>query len=120
MEACSSYFLTRLIGHSNASYLVSTGNVFPPTAKHFGDLFNEIVPDAAQVLPRALELATEIAENVSPTSLYLNRALMWRDAGSPEKAHLVESNVIFHAFGSPYVLFLDVSMRGGFFLLIVH
>ncbi|KAJ5115339.1 hypothetical protein NUU61_001098 [Penicillium alfredii] len=100
MESCSSYFLPRLIGHSNASYLVSTGGVFPPTAKHFGDLFNEIQPDAARVLPRALELATEIAENVSPTSSYLNRALLWRDSGSAETAHLAESNVISHMFGA--------------------
>ncbi|KAJ5640899.1 hypothetical protein N7528_000524 [Penicillium herquei] len=100
MEACSSFFLTRLIGHSNASYLVSTGGVFPPTSKHFGDLFNEIMPEASQVLPRALELATEIAENVSPTASYLNRAMMWHDAGSPEMAHLIESKNIYHMFRS--------------------
>ncbi|KAJ5648734.1 hypothetical protein N7490_005106 [Penicillium lividum] len=100
MEACSSFFLPRLVGHSNASYLVSTGAVFPPTAKHFGDLFNEIMPEASQVLPRALELATEIAENVSPTSSYLNRAMMWRNDGSPEMAHLVESKTIYHMFSS--------------------
>ncbi|KAJ6123445.1 hypothetical protein N7512_005910 [Penicillium capsulatum] len=100
MEACSSYFLPRLIGHSNANYLVGTGGVFPPTAKHFGDLFNEILPEASQVLPRALELATDMAENVSPSASYLNRALMWRNPESPEAAHLVESRVIYHMFGA--------------------
>ncbi|KAJ5319612.1 hypothetical protein MYU51_006509 [Penicillium brevicompactum] len=100
MESCSSYFLPRLVGHSNASYLVSTGGVFPPASKHFGDLFNEILPEPTQVLPRALELATDISENVSPTSSYLNRALMWRDTGSAEAAHLVESHVIYHMFGA--------------------
>lgn len=100
IESCASYFLPRLVGHSNANYLVSTGGVFPPTSKHFGDLFNEILPDPSQVLPRALELATEIAENVSPASSYLNRALMWRDTGSAEAAHLIESQVINHMFGS--------------------
>ncbi|OKO98777.1 hypothetical protein PENSUB_9028 [Penicillium subrubescens] len=100
MESCSSYFLPRLIGFSNASYLVSTGGVFPPNSKHFGDLFNEILPDPSQVLPRALELASEIAENVSPTSQYLNRALMWRNPGTAEEAHLLESAVICHTFGS--------------------
>lgn len=104
MESCSSYFLPRLIGFSNASYLVSTGGVFPPTSKHFGDLFNEIMPDPSRVLPRALELATEIAENVSPSSQYLNRALMWRNPGTPEEAHLLESNVICHSFASEYVM----------------
>ncbi|KAJ5787659.1 hypothetical protein N7457_002649 [Penicillium paradoxum] len=100
MESCSSYFLPRLVGHSNASYLVSTGAVFPPTSKHFGDLFNETLPDPSQVLPRALELATDIAENVSPSASYLNRALLWRDTGSAEGAHLVESHVITHIFGA--------------------
>jgi enoyl-CoA hydratase/carnithine racemase len=101
MESCSSFFLPRLIGHSNASYLVSTGAVFPPTSKHFGDLFNETLPEAAQVLPRALELASDIAQNVSPSASYLNRALMWRDTGSAEAAHLVESHTIQHMFGAP-------------------
>lgn len=104
MESCSSYFLPRLIGFSNASYLVSTGGVFPPASKHFGDLFNEVMPDPSRVLPRALELASEIAENVSPTSQYLNRALMWRNPGTPEEAHLLESNVICHSFASEYVV----------------
>lgn len=103
IESCSSYFLPRLIGFSNASYLVSTGGVFPPNSKHFGDLFNEIMPDPSKVLPRALELATEIVENVSPTSQYLNRALMWRNPGTAEEAHLLESAVICHTFGSEYV-----------------
>lgn len=106
MESCSSYFLPRLIGFSNASYLVSTGGVFPPTSKHFGDLFNEILSDPSRVLPRALELATEIAENVSPTSQYLNRALMWRNPGTVEEAHLLESNVICQMFGAQYVVSL--------------
>lgn len=82
---------------------MSTGGVFPPNSKHFGDLFNEILPDPAQVLPRALELATEIAQNVSPTSQYLNRALLWRNPGTAEEAHLLESAVICHTFESEYV-----------------
>ncbi|KAJ5887633.1 hypothetical protein N7495_007674 [Penicillium taxi] len=101
MESCSSYFLTRLIGHSNTSYLVSSGGIFPPSSKHFGDLFNEVMPNVSQVLPRALELASEIAENVSPTSSYLNRALIWRDTGSPELAHLVESRILYHMVKNP-------------------
>jgi hypothetical protein len=104
MEACSSYFLPRLVGFSNASYLVGTGGVFPPTSKHFGDLFNEILPESTQVLPRALQLATEIADNVSPTSQYLNRALMWHNPGTAEAAHLVESSMICYTFGSRYVV----------------
>ncbi|KAF9886596.1 hypothetical protein FE257_011236 [Aspergillus nanangensis] len=100
MESCSSYFLPRLIGFSRAQYLVSTGGVFPSNSPHFNGLFAETFPEQSQVLPRALELATEIAQNVSPMASTLNRALMWRGPESPEEAHLLESNVIYHMFGS--------------------
>ncbi|KAH8820109.1 ClpP/crotonase-like domain-containing protein [Xylogone sp. PMI_703] len=99
MESCSSYFLPRLIGHSRAMYLVTTGGVFPPNSKHFGPLFAETYPEASQVLPRALELATEIAENVSSLSMSLNHALMWRNPETAEGAHLVESFLLSHVFG---------------------
>lgn len=104
MEACSSYFLPRLVGFSRAMYLVSTGAVFPPTSPHFGGLFNETLPEASMVLPRALEVATDIAENVSTLAGYLNRSLMWRGANSPEEAHLLDSSVIYHMFNGEYVV----------------
>ncbi|KAL5359235.1 ClpP/crotonase-like domain-containing protein [Aspergillus floccosus] len=100
MESCSSYFLPRLIGFSRAMYLVSTGGVFPSTSPHFNGLFAESLSDPAAVLPRALELANEIAQNVSPMASTLNRALMWRGPESPEEAHLLESSIIYHMFGA--------------------
>ncbi len=99
MEACSSFFLPRLIGHSRAMYLLTTGATYPPTSPHFGPLFQEILPDASQVLPRALELATEVAENCSGLAQSLNHALMWRGPGSAEEAHLLDSAVIYGLFG---------------------
>ncbi|KAL4748856.1 hypothetical protein BDW72DRAFT_214489 [Aspergillus terricola var. indicus] len=101
MESCSSYFLPRLIGHSRANYLVSTGAVYPSTSPYFGGLFAETMPEQSQVLPRALALAAEIAENVSPQAAALNRDLMWRGPESAEEAHLLESEVIYHRFTSP-------------------
>lgn len=98
MESCSSYFLPRLVGLARAMYLVSTGGVFPPNSRHFGPLFAETLPDPARVLPRALELATEMAETVSPMASALNRGLMWRGPESPEEAHLLESGVLYHMF----------------------
>ncbi|KAH1417462.1 hypothetical protein KXW29_005348 [Aspergillus fumigatus] len=100
MESCSSYFLPRLIGYSRAMFLVSTGSVYPPNSKHFDGLFAETLPEGTQVLPRALELAAEIAENVSPMASALNRALMWRGPESPEEAHLLESGILYHMFGA--------------------
>lgn len=98
MESSSSFFLPRLIGFSRAMYLLTTGGVYPPNSPHFGHLLAETLPEASQVLPRALELATEVAENVSPLALYLNHSLMWRNPGSAEATHLVDSSVLFHMF----------------------
>ncbi|KAF7588260.1 hypothetical protein BBP40_005946 [Aspergillus hancockii] len=98
LESGSSFFLPRLIGYSHAMYLLSTGNVLPPTSPHFGSLFAEVYPEPKQVLSRALELATDIAENVSPMASQLNRALMWRNPGTAEATHIIDSTVIYHMF----------------------
>ena len=93
-------------------YLISTGGVFPPSPQHFGDLFAEVLPDAAQVLPRALELARDMAANVSPLASTMSRALMWEGPDSPEAAHLLESRVFHHMTGQPYVFLCSEGFRG--------
>ncbi|KAE8345059.1 hypothetical protein BDV24DRAFT_148490 [Aspergillus arachidicola] len=98
LESTSSFFLPRLIGYSHAMYLLTTGHVLPPTSLHFGSLFAETRPDPEQVLSRALELATEITENVSLLAWHLNNALMWRNPGTAEGTHIVDSTVIYHMF----------------------
>ncbi|KAJ5786940.1 Enoyl-CoA hydratase AKT3-1 [Penicillium pulvis] len=99
IESCASYFLPRLVGFSRAMQLITSGGVFPPTSQHFGDLFTEILSDAGKILPRGLELAQEVAENVSPLASSMSRALMWEGAESPEAAHLLESRVFHHMIG---------------------
>ncbi|KAB8074889.1 ClpP/crotonase [Aspergillus leporis] len=98
LESGSSFFLPRLIGYSHAMYLLTTGNVFSPTSPHFGSLFAETCPEPAQVLSRALDLATDIADNVSPMASQLNRALLWRNPGTAEETHIIDSTVIYHMF----------------------
>lgn len=94
MEACSSFFLPRLVGTSKALHLVSTGAVYPATHKLFSDLFSEVVP-ADQVLPTALKIAEEIADNVSGVASRVMKDLIYRGASSPEEAHLLESKVFY-------------------------
>lgn len=96
VESCASYFLPRLVGFSKAMHLITTGKVFPPSAQYFGDLFTEVLPEQAQVLPRAVEVAVEMAENVSPLASSMSRALMWECPSSPEESHLLESRVFHH------------------------
>lgn len=85
-------------------HLITTGGVYPPSTKYFGDLFAETLPDAEQVVSRALQLAQEIAENVSPLASSMSRALMWDSPSSPEEAHLLESRVFHHMVGQRRVV----------------
>ncbi|KAM5355387.1 hypothetical protein ACJ41O_002033 [Fusarium nematophilum] len=97
MEACSSFFLPRLVGASRALHLTTTGGVYPATHKLFDGLFSEVVAPE-EVLPTALKIADEIAANVSPVSARVMKDLIYRGAASPEEAHLLESKVFWELF----------------------
>lgn len=94
LEACSSFFLPRLVGTSKALHLTTTGSVYPATHKLFDGLFSEIVAPN-EVIPTALRIAEDIAVNVSTVSSRVMKDLIYRGAGSPEEAHLLESK-LFH------------------------
>lgn len=100
MEACSSYFLPRLIGMSRAMHLILTGSVYPASHPLLTNLFSEVLPTPEATVARALELADEVAKNTSTVSTKLMRDLMYRGADSAEGAHLLDSRVIFGLFGS--------------------
>ena len=97
-EACSSWFLPRIVGTSKASELVLTGRVFRASEEASSGLFNYVLP-ADQVLPKALSLAREIADNTSATSVALSKALLSRGLAdpNPETAHLNDSRCIYWA-----------------------
>ncbi|OLN84391.1 3-hydroxypropionyl-coenzyme A dehydratase 1 [Colletotrichum chlorophyti] len=99
-DASSSFYLPRLIGHSRALHLFTTGGTFPATSPLLHDLFSEVTDSPAQVLPRAMQIATDIAVNTSQVSTYLTRELVWRGPASPEEAHLLESAVMHRCFHS--------------------
>src|SRR6185503_320701 len=71
-EACSSWFLPRIVGISKATELVYTGRIFRAEEEKRSGLFNHVVPPST-VLPRALEIAREIADNTSATSVALSK-----------------------------------------------
>lgn len=101
MEACSSFFLPRLVGTSKAMHLVSTGAVYPATHRLFDELFSEVVePD--QVLPTAIKIAEGMAQNCSIVSTQVMKEMMYRGPKSPEEAHLLESK-LFHSLTAPGV-----------------
>src|SRR5262249_16391485 len=100
MEAASSYFLPRLIGFARAMHLVSTGATYPASHKLFDGLFREVLERGEGVLPRALEITTEITENCSGVSWALMRDKMWRNPGTAEETHLLESRIMYSMFTS--------------------
>lgn len=100
MEACSHYFLPKLIGLSRALHLTATGGVYPAEHPLMRELFSEILPTPEATVKRALELADEIAKNTSTVSTKLMRDLMYYGPPSAEEAHLLDSRIIQNLFGS--------------------
>ncbi|KAK1992828.1 enoyl-CoA hydratase/isomerase [Colletotrichum falcatum] len=97
MEACSSFYLPRLIGAGPVLHLVTTGAVYPADSPLLRNLFSDIV-EPEQVLPRALDIAQDIAANVSTVAVRIMRDMIFRSPQTPEEAHLLESRIFFDLF----------------------
>jgi len=95
-EACSSWFLPRVVGISRAMEWVSTGRVFSAQEGLDGGLLRSLHPQG-ELLDAAHALAHEIAENTAPVSVALARQLMWRMLGAehPMLAHRADSRGMF-------------------------
>ncbi|MFM7044497.1 MAG: crotonase/enoyl-CoA hydratase family protein [Ilumatobacteraceae bacterium] len=91
-EACSSWFLPRLVGISKAAEWCYSGRVFPAAEALDGGLVRSVhAPD--DLLPAAHAIAAEIAEHTSPVSVALTRQMLWRMLGAshPMEAHRADS-----------------------------
>jgi enoyl-CoA hydratase/carnithine racemase len=102
MEACSSWFLPRLVGPQQALEWVMTGRVFDAEEALRGRLVSRVVPDA-DLLPTAYALAAEIVENTSAVAVGAARQLMWSmlGAASPWDAHRAESRALAELGAGP-------------------
>jgi len=91
-EACSSWFLPRVVGISQAMEWVSTGRVFDAQEGLDGGLLKSLHPKD-ELLDAARAIGREIAENTAPVSVALARQLMWRMLGAehPMFAHRADS-----------------------------
>src|SRR6185295_3471142 len=84
-EAGSAWFLPRLVGISQALRWCLRGALISAEEAMAAGLVAEVVePD--QLLPRARELALEIADNTAPVSIALARQMLWRVSGDPSPA----------------------------------
>ncbi|MCB0991798.1 MAG: crotonase/enoyl-CoA hydratase family protein [Acidimicrobiales bacterium] len=94
-EACSSWFLTRVVGLSQALEWTFSGRVFGADEALAGGLVRSLhAPD--DLLPAAREIAAEIAQNTSAVSVAMTRHMMWKMLGAdhPMEAHKVDSRAI--------------------------
>lgn len=95
-EACSSWFLPRIVGISQALEWCYTGRVFDAEEARAGRLVRSIHPQA-ELMDAAVRLAREIADNTSAVSVAMTRAMMWRlpSGDHPMDAHQIDSRAIY-------------------------
>ena len=96
-EACSTWFLPRLVGIAQAAEWTYTGRVFSAQEARAGGLVSRVLP-ADELLPAARALAREIADNTSAVSVALIRQMLWRMLGAehPRAAHRIDSLGMWH------------------------
>ena len=91
-EACSSWFLPRLVGISQALEWTYTGRVFSAEEALEKGLIRS-VHKPEDLLPAARKLALEFADQTSSLSIALIRNMMWKMLGAdhPVVAHNIDS-----------------------------
>jgi enoyl-CoA hydratase/carnithine racemase len=101
-EACSSWFLPRVVGVSRALEWVLSGRVFPAEEAAAGGLVREVVPHE-DLLPAARRVAAGFSDGTSAVSVALSRRMLWRMlcADHPMEAHKVDSLAMAEMGRSP-------------------
>ena len=96
-EACSSWFLPRIVGISQALEWAYSGRIFPAEEALQSRLVRSVHPQE-DLLGAANRIAREIADNTSAISVALIRQMMWRTLGAdhPMEGHKLESLGVFY------------------------
>jgi enoyl-CoA hydratase/carnithine racemase len=96
-EACSSWFLPRIVGISRALEWVYTADILTPEEAQQGGLVRSVHP-ADELLPAAYALARRFTANRSPVATALARQMIWRNSAQPHplEAHRVDSLAMFY------------------------
>ena len=95
----SHWTLPPIVGHARATELLLTGRMFRGHDALEWGLATEALP-AEQVLPRALELAHEIASHTAPISVGASKRLLWMHAPPPERVNELERDIHLHLMGT--------------------
>ena len=96
-EACSSWFLPRIVGISQALEWAYCADILTPEEALQGRLIKAIVPHD-QLLAEAHKLAHRMTDSRSPVGIALTRQMMYRNAAQPHplEAHKVDSLAMFY------------------------
>jgi enoyl-CoA hydratase/carnithine racemase len=97
-EACSSWFLPRLVGLQQALEWVYTAEIFGPVVGLTAGLLRSVhAPET--LVPDAQALAARLIAGRSPVALAFARQMLWRNAVQPHpiEAHRVDSLAMFYA-----------------------
>jgi enoyl-CoA hydratase/carnithine racemase len=94
-EACSSWFLPRLVGVPTALEWIYSGRVFDAQeAKDKGLVQSLHAPD--DLMPAAMEFARKLTEKTAPVAVAVSRRMVWTMLGAPHPmyAHRIDSRGI--------------------------
>ncbi len=96
-DACTTWFLPRIVGITRAAEWTLTGRVFSAQEGLQNGLFSRVEPPES-LLAKAGEIAHEIADNTSGVSVALTRQLLWRmlGKGHPMDAHKIDSKCMYY------------------------
>jgi len=95
-EACSSWFLPRIVGISQALEWVYSADILKPAEALSGGFLKAVLPPG-ELLQEAYRIAGRIAQH-SPVAIALTRQMMYRNAAQthPLEAHKVDSLSMFY------------------------
>ena len=95
-EACSSWFLPKVVGINQALEWCMTGRIFDAQEALRGGLIRSVHPQG-ELIDAARGIAREIADNTSAVSVAMTRAMLWRlpSGDHPMAAHQIDSRAIY-------------------------
>ena len=96
-EACSSWFLPKIVGISNALQWCLSGRIFQPQEALEKGLVSEVTSED-ELLKRAEEIASDFVNATSSISVTLIRQMLWKMLGAdhPMEAHKIDSRGVYY------------------------
>lgn len=97
-EACSTWFLPRIVGMENALELLYRADILTAEQALEKGLVRKVVP-ADELIAEAEAFARSLITNRSPVSMALIRQMLWNNSAQshPQAAHEVESLAMFYS-----------------------